>query len=75
MKKLNFAEMGKTLSRSEMKQIMAGSGSNTCTSGCCNCHGGISCGPALAGQYGQTECYNNGYPNYGCSYGGSPCTG
>jgi len=27
-KKLNFAEMGKTLTRAEMKQIMAGSGTN-----------------------------------------------
>ncbi len=31
MKKLNYAEMGKTLTRAEMKQIMAGSGED------CNC--------------------------------------
>ena len=51
MKKLNFAEMGRTLSRSEMKQIMAGSGCTSTykccpdagTAGCSNCAASTNC--------------------------------
>lgn len=59
MKKLNFADMGKTLSRAEMKQIMAGSGQcgNACTTTedcydvCCTCE--ISSGSGTCVSNGQ----------------------
>jgi len=70
-----FKNLGELLSKTQMKKILGGRIGTDCTAGCCNCHGGISCGPACPGQYGQTECYNTGYPSYGCTYGGSPCTG
>jgi|GEM_PF-2843320 len=44
--KLNFAEIGKTLSREEMKQIMAGSGSDSCPTD-------NKCDPPCSDKYGN----------------------
>jgi hypothetical protein len=37
-KKLSFSEIKNTLSRDEMKTIMAGSGAGSCTENCANGH-------------------------------------
>ncbi|HKJ33221.1 MAG TPA: hypothetical protein VKA34_15405 [Balneolales bacterium] len=63
MKKLNFEEMGKTLSRSEMKQIMAGSSSG-CQSGRESC----------STFYDNTKCYPSTNPNDLCTSPVDHCT-
>ena len=53
-KKLNFSEMKNALTRSEMKQIMAGSGAS-CPLKC-----------SSADCVGSCECHNNGTANEYC---------
>lgn len=65
MKKLNFAEMGRTLTRAEMKQIMAGSG-GVCTASCSHdwdCENVSGCpvcdNPDPTGLFGPGLCSKN----------------
>ncbi|MCG2588220.1 hypothetical protein L6773_06555 [Rhodohalobacter sp. WB101] len=78
-KKINIGAISKTLNRSEMKKIMAGSdqgGGGGGTGGCYICIGGIHCYQVGTGEHGKTKCTDRGYPDYGCdTSGSSTCIG
>lgn len=77
-KKLNFSSIKNTLSRSELKQIMAGSGSGDGSgsgSTCEICLGGVDCHPASPGQGGKYGCKFVPYPVVSCEFSGGSCTG
>ncbi|NBC03110.1 MAG: hypothetical protein GVY20_05320 [Bacteroidetes bacterium] len=78
-KKINIGEISTTLNRSEMRQIMAGSGSpggGGGGGGCYICTGGIQCDQVGPGEIGQDRCVENEYPDFGCDQSGASwCVG
>ena len=69
-KKINLEELGQTLSRSEMKKVMAGSGDGTCYSQTCS-DGCVAIGGGLGGQNCKEE-YNSNTGCYTCQCS-EPC--